>query len=302
MRGMINTAICFGLLLAATTSRAELPAHLTAATDLWEDLVQDHVREDGGVDYQGLLMDRDRLEAFINAHDELDFAGLSDAEKTAVGINLYNAGMMLNIFRHADARGFGVEDPEFLDLRVDQIEVPGGNIWNGSYTVPLGGIQVTLDNIEHDLIRGEANSGVLAQWKVKTLDARIHAAVNCAALSCPPVRRQAYRAATLDAMLTENMLVWLNQPDQFRQASTSTLQANSIVWWYYSDFEEYGIRQGFAGAGSWLATYVDQEKADGPWQKDLLETEFNGKSLISLTFSRSFRFEYDWQINDIRNK
>ena len=91
----------------------------------------------------------------------------------------------------------------------------------------LNGEKISLDAIEARLR--------------KMGDPRIHAALVCAARSCPPLRREAYVAARLDQQLDDNARAWLangtwNQfhPDR-HMAVVST-----IFKWYRADFEAGG--------------------------------------------------------------
>ena len=57
--------------------------------------------------------------------------------------------------------------------------------------VRAAGRELTLDEVEHEIVRKEFR------------EPRIHFALVCAALSCPPLRREAYVGARLDAQLEE---------------------------------------------------------------------------------------------------
>ena len=191
------------LIAAVTVAPAVQAATATSLADQWDALLQKHVRKSGGVDYQGLKMDQAALTAFVDAHAGFDPKPLSDSAKKAVYINLYNAGMVLNLLRHATAEKLDVNSPAFTALKINDIKVPGGNIWNGDYKLPIADQKLTLDQIEHGLIRGADAKGPLDALKVSKLDPRIHAAVNCAALSCPRVRERAYREENIDSCSTK---------------------------------------------------------------------------------------------------
>jgi hypothetical protein len=277
-----------------------LDSALNALADEWDAVLGPNIRPDGGVDYRAVS--KEKLSAFIDKHTSLDIAGASDDQKKATYINLYNALMIHNILRHAMEKKLDVNSPQFTTLKINDISVPGGNIWNGDYKTNLAGQQVHLDNIEHDLVRGQG-SGALSKLKVSELDPRIHAAVNCAALSCPRVREKAYRAATINATLEENIREWLSSNEQFRKKSDSTLQANSIVFWYYTDFDGHAQNKAkLAGAGDYLAQFIAEGTPDRDWKVKHLKSNFNDRSKITLKLSSAFAFEYNWQINDVRNK
>jgi hypothetical protein len=63
----------------------------------------------------------------------------------------------------------------------------------------IGGRSYTLYEIEHEILRPMG-------------EPRIHAAIVCASLSCPPLRREPYRAAELEAQLEDNVRRWLADP------------------------------------------------------------------------------------------
>lgn len=275
-----------------SSGRAFAGEDLTGLTDRWNALLQKHVRMNGGVAYIGMEQDQVELDAFLNGHAALDVKSLGEDEKKAVLINLYNAGMVAHLLRYARDNKLDVKTKVFSDLKINDLKVPGGNIWNGSYKVKLQGFELTLDEIEHGLLRGEA-TGELAALKVKALDPRIHAAVNCAALSCPRLREVAYRGASIDRMLDENMREFVSTEHQFTKVSDGKMRANSIVYWYYGDFPK---------AGDFLAGFLDKDARDAAWKAKHLRENFNDRSKLALKLSSAFDFDYDWRVNDVRNK
>jgi hypothetical protein len=290
------------VLLTAWLAPSAMGQTQAALADQWDALLQKHVRASGGVDYAGLAKDQAALTAFVEAHKAIDPKPWSDAAKKAAYINLYNAGMALNLLKHAEAAKLEVGGTAFAALKINDIKVPGGNIWNGDYKLPLAGLAVTLDEIEHGLIRGVEAKGQLEALKVKSLDPRIHAAVNCAAVSCPRVREKAYREATIDQMLDENMREYLSTEAQFSKVDGDTMKANSIVYWYYDDFESFGKAAGKGGgAGTYLAQFVTEGTKDRDWKVKHLQEHFNDRGRLSLKLSSAFDFAYDWRVNDVKN-
>lgn len=270
---------------------------LAAATAAWGALLGKYVKASGGVDYVGLAKDQPALDAVLAPYATLDLTSASDAAKKAALINLYNAGMMHNLLRHAREEKLDAGSGKFLALEVIGIAVPGGNIWNGSYTLKLGGVDVTLDDIEHGLIRGVAKvDPKLKGLRLQKLDARIHAAVNCAALSCPRVREAPYTEANVDRMLDENMREFVSTEAQFSKEDDDTLRANKIVSWYYDDFEAQG------GAGNFLAGFLTDQAKDKAWKAKHLKENLNDRNATMLKLSSAFSFHYDWRVNDVRNK
>lgn len=101
--------------------------------------------------------------------------------------------------------------------------------WRVKFFSLLDGKIKALDPIEHDWLRPHFK------------DYRIHAAVNCASISCPPLRREAFKADQLDRQLDEQMRNWLN--DHARNEinlSSSTWEISKIFDWYEDDFSQWG--------------------------------------------------------------
>ncbi len=87
----------------------------------------------------------------------------------------------------------------------------------------IGGRAYTLHKIEHKILRSRG-------------DPRIHAAIVCASLSCPPLRRTAFREAALDRQLDEQVRDWLSLPDKGARVDADTLWLSRIFDWFEEDF------------------------------------------------------------------
>lgn len=99
----------------------------------------------------------------------------------------------------------------------------------GIFTV--GGEKYSLDQIEKDILLGQSFEE--KGWK----DARVHFAVNCASVGCPPLRDRLYTPENLDEMLDENVRMALNTPRHMR-IEGDTLYLTSLFDWYERDFTE----------------------------------------------------------------
>jgi len=87
----------------------------------------------------------------------------------------------------------------------------------------VGGEPTTLHQIEHEILRPRG-------------DPRIHAAIVCASLSCPSLRRRAYRAPELDRQLDDQVAVWLANPRKGARVESGVLWLNPIFDWFEEDF------------------------------------------------------------------
>ena len=185
------------------------PANAVAGYDA---LLGEHVDAEGMVDYDAIVANPERLDAYVAWLSEVDLATLDDDAKLATLINAYNAFTLRLI---ADYPG------------VDSIkDIPEHKRWKHRRW-SLGGEIVSLDDVEHEMIRKQFD------------EPRIHWAVVCAAISCPPLRPEAYVAQRLDAQLAEQSrrvhtsAKWL----RFDRA-TNTLSLTPLYQWYGSDFGE----------------------------------------------------------------
>ncbi len=104
--------------------------------------------------------------------------------------------------------------------------------------VPLFGENVTLDTIEHDIIR------------VDYKEPRIHLALVCAAISCPPLRSEAYRAEKLSQQLDDQGKIFFNSTSTKQNKKSKglkiddknkTLYLSSILKWYKEDFDSVEV-------------------------------------------------------------
>jgi hypothetical protein len=132
--------------------------------------------------------------------------------------------------------------------------------------VSLFGKQVTLDHVEHDLLRKDYK------------EPRIHFALVCAARSCPPLRGEPFVADKLDEQLEDQGRTFLNTPSKNRVDSAKrTAYLSKIFKWFGGDFE--------AQAESILAfvrPYFVEETA---------------KAMKEGTFQVEY-LDYDWSLND----
>lgn len=207
---------CTSLALVVTLG-ASAPAFDHEYVDYGQ-LLQAHVRG-AGVGYAALKADRHRLDAIVAgmstpAPDEE--RSWSRAQRMSFWINAYNALTLQAIVNHYPIRSRLLTVAPRNSIR--QID----GVWT-SLAWQVAGRRVTLDDIEHKILRPEFG------------DARIHFAVNCASVSCPPLAAEPYRATTLDAQLDTAARRYLASGEGLR-LSGSTLAVSSIFKWYGDDF------------------------------------------------------------------
>ena len=235
------------------------------------------VGADGRVDYGQLASQyRADLDAALAAvASQAPGALRSDDQKTAFLVNAYNAQVLARVLASPGARNL-----ERQDLFGEFFQRP----------VRVAGRSMTLNQLEHGVLRrqprvdGAAVPAGLRALRPSRVDYRIHAALNCAAVSCPPLQRRAFRASTLDRDLGAAFSTFAASPRAVR-LDGRRLVLSSLFDWFADDFEAAGRRVGdvIIGAGGGRSAAVRSRLAS--------------QSASSLRRDRSVRFEYDWAVN-----
>lgn len=170
------------------------------------------VVRDGLVDYPALTARRAELEAALAAAAHLpraDFDRWPTAQRLAFLLNLYNAHTLALLAANPG---------------VASIKDISGEVWKRPF-IPLFGQRLSLDQLEHDLIRKEYR------------EPAIHFALVCGAKGCPPLRAEPYRAADLGQQLLDQGRRFLgddlkNRVDRERRV----IRLSPIFKWYREDF------------------------------------------------------------------
>ncbi len=187
---------------------------------------------------------------------ESEYSGWTEAQKKAYLINAYNAFTVKLILDH---------------YPVQSIKKIGGLFtkpWSMKFFSLLGGKIKSLDPIEHEWLRPQFR------------DYRIHAAVNCASVSCPPLRNEAYVPEKLEAQLNDQMTVWLSDPSRNQiDEQKKIVNLSKIFDWYGEDFKTWGKG----------VPEVLKRHGQGAWSK--FDSSYKIKFL-----------DYNWDLNDADSK
>jgi len=205
-------------------------------------VLRTYVNADGLVDYSALQANPQALKDFIaqlGAVSPDTYAAWSENEKIAFLINAYNAITLESIINQTPLKG------SIKDIF---------GVWNFNKHTVMGR-SLTLDNIEHDILRKDFQ------------EPRIHAALVCAAISCPPLRREPYTGENLDKQLDEQVRKWLASSRGLQIDRTQNRVAiSSIFDWFGEDWQaQYGIKGKFTGstkersALNFISNYVNPE-------------------------------------------
>lgn len=193
---VVRTAtVTLALLLAFACSRttAQPSAKPAAASPAargepdyraWQELLAAHYDPRRGMDYAGLKgKDAAKLNSLRSQLANVNLSSLTPQQRLAFLINLYNVNVVAIV-----ADRYPVTS--IKDISTDPIT--RSNVFKKEL-VPFGGRLISLDEIEHERIRKQFN------------DPRVHFAINCAAVSCPPIRPEPFVGARISEQLDEQV-------------------------------------------------------------------------------------------------
>ncbi len=228
------------------------------ATAQYSDLLERYVVEDRWVDYdawRASTEDRVALQEYIDDLVATDIFALDHDAQIASWINLYNALTVDLILDH---------EP------VDSIKDLGSLMtspWE-PVLVTVNGRELSLNDIEHEILRKDFE------------EPRIHFALNCASVSCPPLAAREYTAENLDSLLDEvasralHDVAWFDPSGCDGAYGSGSLRLTKLFDWFSDDFGgEDGVR-----------AFIQRYRPELKFQ--LLNT---GCSLVYM--------DYDWNLN-----
>ncbi|MDW3197449.1 MAG: DUF547 domain-containing protein [Cytophagales bacterium] len=223
--------------------------------EIFDVLLKKHVDASGLVSYRGFEKDREQLDQYLDllTDNPPNDQHWTEPEKLAYWINLYNAFTIDLILDH-----YPVESIKDIGAKV---QVPFVNTpWDIKF-IEIAGEKYDLNNIEHNILR-----------KIFE-EPRIHFAINCASMSCPKLRAEAFKASKLEEQLQEQAVEFLNDPAR-NLISPDKAEVSKIFQWFSGDFTKSGSLREF------LNQYVQQ--------KILEEADID-------------YMDYEWSINETPN-
>ncbi|KPK78384.1 MAG: hypothetical protein AMS25_15725 [Gemmatimonas sp. SM23_52] len=197
--------------------------------------------QDGRVDYAALKRGRASLDSYLDqlaAVTAEEFANWPSQEQIAYLINAYNAYVLETVIDR-----YPIQGSSFLNKLIapGRFALPAASIRHidGAFDGILhrvAGQEMTLDGIEHETLRAEYR------------EPRIHFALVCAALSCPPLRDEAYRGDLLAEQLDDQARRFLNDPRLNRfEVTRKQVWLSKIFDWHGEDFLPFARESGYRG-------------------------------------------------------
>jgi hypothetical protein len=219
-------------------------------------LLAAHVNE-AMVDYAGLKANPAELDAYLEevaAVRPEEFNSWTEEEQLALLLNLYNAHTLRLIINHYPLKS--IRSIGTLPLAAWRIR-----------DVRFGGNLMTLDHLENKMIRVDYD------------EPRIHFALVCAAMGCPPLRAEPYVGIRLSEQLDDQTRTFLGDASKNRfEADSGILRISPIFKWYKEDFTE--------AAGS-LEAYVR------PFLPEASRKALGQADRVRVKYT-----DYDWALNE----
>lgn len=216
---------------------------------IWNELLQKNVDEKGNVNYKGFISEKAKLQKYLDAlSKEAPKRDWSQNEKLAYWINAYNAFTVKLIIDNYPTKS--IKD---LGGAIYKINTP----WDIKF-ITIEGKSYDLNNIEHGILRKEFD------------EPRIHFAVNCASISCPVLRNEAYVAEKIEQQLHEQSFRFINDPIR-NKINSKTAELSKIFSWFKGDFTKKGT----------LEVFINQYS----------KTKITSQTKVSF-------MEYNWNLNE----
>ncbi len=253
-----RATIAAALSLAATSMQAQTVDH-----SAFDRLLKAHV-VNGLVDYDAFNSDP-AFAGYLKLLAATNPATLPRNEQLAFWINAYNA-YTIQLINFKNER----ESIRNVNKSLGFLKFKGP--WSEAFAV-VGGKTFTLDDIEQRTIR--------PTYK----EPRIHFALVCAAIGCPPLRNEAYTGARLEAQLNDQAVLFLTKTPAKNRVDVATRTVYRSQVFSFSDYMgDFGGSE--AAVGRFIARYYPA----GP-EKALLESgDF-----------KAVKTDYDWSLNSQTN-
>ena len=193
-------------LLITTISLASTKADHT----LWDELLKDHVNENGAVNYKTFKPQQNKLSDYlIELKNNAPAVDWTDKERMAYYINLYNAYTIKFILTKYPVNS------------AKEARYSGKDIWHLKL-VKSGKEIYTLTHLE---------TAILKQIR----DPRFYFAINCAAVSCPKLMNSAFTAQNLEESLNRLTKAFINDKNH-NIISAKKVKLSKVFEWHYNDF------------------------------------------------------------------
>lgn len=224
----------------------EAPPGPPFPTQAWNTILSTYVTDEG-FRYEALRANEEHvgfLNNIVETVGSADLSTLSRDQALAFYINAYNVLTIHSVLELWPVESVMQEDG-FFETRTHRV----------------AGDEMTLNGLENEIIRDKERFG----------EPRIHFAVNCASVGCPPLQRQALTAENLESMLATATQAFVRSSTRIDRRR-NRIQATKLFEWFADDFGD--VRE-------FIASQLEGEDAE----------------FVRRERTRIMHFDYDWALN-----
>ena len=240
-------------------------------------VLKDHVDDKGMVNYKELKAVPQRLNAFVAAMSKVQpnsYERWNKEEQIVLWLNAYNAFTLKALINNYPIKSSFFRSRVYPKNSIRQI--PG--VWS-KIKFNVMGRDLTLGHIEHEILRKKFN------------EPRIHMAMVCAAMGCPPLLNKPYIAQRLNEQLDERSRRFISNPAKFKiDRNAGVVYLSPIFKWFKGDFvNKYAPDKNISNHGKEVSAVLNfiAGHLEKPDREYLLAGDFKIKYL-----------KYDWSLNE----
>jgi len=257
------------------------PAPFDHGHRIFNDLLKENV-DDGKVDYKGFINSKEEFIKYLDSLGDVteqQYLSWTSEQRLAFWINSYNAFTIKAIIDHYPIQRSFTLVGIFYAPKNSILQIPG--VWKKLQFQAVGQ-NVTLDHIEHGILRKEFN------------EPRIHLAMNCASISCPDLRNEAYISDKIDKQLDDSSKNFVNSKTKgvLIDKNKNKIKVSKIFKWFGDDFFSNYHKQEFNdksdkqnGTLGFIYKYINDDE-----KKYVLSGNYKLKYM-----------SYDWGLNETKN-
>jgi hypothetical protein len=241
----------------------------------YDSLLKENVG-DGLVDYSAIKEDPSQLIRYLAQLEKLDsmeYKNWNDREKIAFWINAYNALTIYGVIQNYPIKTKSLIST-LLFPKNSIRQIPG--FWKTVFN-PVMGKEITLDEIEHDILRKEFD------------EPRIHFALVCASIGCPNLQIFAYHPDSLDIQLDRAAWEFIQTKGAVINEKKNQLYVSRIFDWYADDFN-------YSEFPDYLMSYDDDKRG---FLKFIVD--HSGRDLMRFIRENNPKMKYpkyEWSLNE----
>jgi hypothetical protein len=221
-------------------------------------MLKTYVSKDGLVDYSRLANNKKMLVILIDDLKKNKLQFKNEKQEMVFWVNTYNLVSLYFVVKYKIVRSI---------KEINETQNSNLDVWK--IKVPIANKQLSLDDIEHEILRKKFN------------DSRFHFLINPASKGSPNLLNELYTVEKLDSQLTKRTHLFFAREQNFKiNLKENTLYISKIFEWYKKDF--YSAEKG-ESIFDFIIKYAP-----------ISISNFVAKNKTTLKVSY---LEYDWNLN-----